>query len=561
MEKEQKKKPAAKAGKVVIINPPEKKINEMFDGARLSPKIRLVLQAKAAKAGIDESVARRIYVRGMQSYNQLDETDLTPDQLAMNRVNSFIAHGAAFIEDADLIDISEKVGMKGTGGAMRPHIKREKSPYNNRTMFHVVDAKGNRKFSTGDEMEARRHLASKYRSYMGEEVVQEMQLKPSKRLIGTDSLVKTYKDDTPGEQTKVVKEANKMKGEDPCWDGYKMVGQKKKGGKEVPNCVPESVEMFEAAYKGNIGMMELVKFHREASPDQKRQFQRHVEKGQHKHAWKLVQHVTKTKLVGKEFGEQHEAMFTNLIVELKTSTLQSYLDKQKQRKSPGTIEGAGKRFANQQKATTKIHQQELKRIGESQEVEEGLKHKVAAAALGAAMALGGSQAHARVTPGGMSFAQHMSQHMQKHKAENPKPTAEKPAAEKKKGPAFSKEYLQKVSQGKHPRPMVSKEKADELLKKHYSEEVVLDETPAWTRKEGKNPKGGLNRKGIASYRAENPGSKLSMAVTTKPSKLKKGSKAANRRKSFCARMSGVEGPMEKNGKPTRKALALRKWNC
>ena len=89
----------------------------------------------------------------------------------------------------------------------------------------------------------------------------------------------------------------------------------------------------------------------------------------------------------------------------------------------------------------------------------------------------------------------------------------------------------------------------------------LYETAAWRRKEGKDPKGGLNRKGIASYRREHPGSKLSMAVTTKPSKLKPGSKAANRRKSFCARMGGMKGPMKKDGKPTRKALALRKWNC
>ena len=89
----------------------------------------------------------------------------------------------------------------------------------------------------------------------------------------------------------------------------------------------------------------------------------------------------------------------------------------------------------------------------------------------------------------------------------------------------------------------------------------LYETAAWRRKEGKDPKGGLNRKGIMSYRREHPGSKLSMAVTTKPSKLKPGSKAANRRKSFCARMGGMKGPMRKNGKPTRKALALRKWNC
>lgn len=91
---------------------------------------------------------------------------------------------------------------------------------------------------------------------------------------------------------------------------------------------------------------------------------------------------------------------------------------------------------------------------------------------------------------------------------------------------------------------------------------VLYETAAWRRKEGKSKTGGLNAKGVASYRREHPGSKLQTAVTTKPSKLKPGSKAAKRRKSFCARMSGVKGPMKKpNGKPTRKALALRKWNC
>jgi hypothetical protein len=90
----------------------------------------------------------------------------------------------------------------------------------------------------------------------------------------------------------------------------------------------------------------------------------------------------------------------------------------------------------------------------------------------------------------------------------------------------------------------------------------LLETAAWRRSAGKSKKGGLNAKGVASYRRENPGSKLQMAVTTKPSKLKPGSKAAKRRKSFCARMGGVKGPMKKpNGKPTRKALALRKWNC
>jgi hypothetical protein len=87
----------------------------------------------------------------------------------------------------------------------------------------------------------------------------------------------------------------------------------------------------------------------------------------------------------------------------------------------------------------------------------------------------------------------------------------------------------------------------------------LYETAAWRRKEGKSASGGLNAKGIASYRRENPGSKLKKAVT---GKVKPGSKAAKRRKSFCARMGGMKGAMKKpNGEPTRKALALRKWKC
>jgi hypothetical protein len=90
----------------------------------------------------------------------------------------------------------------------------------------------------------------------------------------------------------------------------------------------------------------------------------------------------------------------------------------------------------------------------------------------------------------------------------------------------------------------------------------MAKTAAWTRKEGKSKSGGLNAKGVASYRRENPGSKLKMAVTTKPSKLDPDSKDAKRRKSFCARMSGMPGPMkDEKGRPTRKALSLRKWNC
>jgi len=90
----------------------------------------------------------------------------------------------------------------------------------------------------------------------------------------------------------------------------------------------------------------------------------------------------------------------------------------------------------------------------------------------------------------------------------------------------------------------------------------LWETEAWQRANHHDHTNGLSQKAVNSYRREHPGSKLKTAVTTKPSKLKAGSKAAKRRKSFCARMGGNKGPMKKpNGKPTPKALALRRWHC
>jgi hypothetical protein len=95
--------------------------------------------------------------------------------------------------------------------------------------------------------------------------------------------------------------------------------------------------------------------------------------------------------------------------------------------------------------------------------------------------------------------------------------------------------------------------------------VKKAKTGAWQRKEGKNPSGGLNAKGVASYRAQNPGSKLKTAVTTKPSKLKPGSKSAKRRKSFCSRMSGMKKKLTSaktaNDPNSRINKSLRKWNC
>jgi hypothetical protein len=83
----------------------------------------------------------------------------------------------------------------------------------------------------------------------------------------------------------------------------------------------------------------------------------------------------------------------------------------------------------------------------------------------------------------------------------------------------------------------------------------MAKSPAWQRKEGKDPTGGLNAKGRASAKREGMNLKP-------PAPNPKNKKDAGRKKSFCARMGGMPGPMkDEKGRPTRKALALKKWNC
>jgi hypothetical protein len=91
-------------------------------------------------------------------------------------------------------------------------------------------------------------------------------------------------------------------------------------------------------------------------------------------------------------------------------------------------------------------------------------------------------------------------------------------------------------------------------------EDVVDED--WKKVNQHDKTDGMSKKAVKAYRNEHPGSKLQTAVTKKPSELKAGSKDAKRRKSFCARMSGMKGPMkDEHGKQTPKAKALARWNC
>ena len=105
-------------------------------------------------------------------------------------------------------------------------------------------------------------------------------------------------------------------------------------------------------------------------------------------------------------------------------------------------------------------------------------------------------------------------------------------------------------------------------KKPYSpgscvKEEQVDED--WQKVNKSDRTDGLSQKAVDAYRRENPGSKLKTAVTKDPSKLKAGSKDANRRKSFCRRMIGMKkrltNPENARDPDSPINKALRRWNC
>ena len=118
-----------------------------------------------------------------------------------------------------------------------------------------------------------------------------------------------------------------------------------------------------------------------------------------------------------------------------------------------------------------------------------------------------------------------------------------------------------------PPPQKIKTNRVMIAMKTTEEYVVEDDMKGMSVKSGhKRPTkagAGMTKKGVEAYRRRNPGSKLKTAVTTKPSKLKKGSKAAKRRKSYCARSAGQMKKFPKAAKDPNSRLrqARRRWNC
>jgi hypothetical protein len=98
----------------------------------------------------------------------------------------------------------------------------------------------------------------------------------------------------------------------------------------------------------------------------------------------------------------------------------------------------------------------------------------------------------------------------------------------------------------------------------FATTTTIMETESWQKANKRDKTDGMSQKAVNSYRREHPGSKLKTAVTTKPSKLKKGSKASKRRKSYCSRSRGqMKMHNISCAKTPDKAIckARRRWNC
>ena len=102
---------------------------------------------------------------------------------------------------------------------------------------------------------------------------------------------------------------------------------------------------------------------------------------------------------------------------------------------------------------------------------------------------------------------------------------------------------------------------DELYVFAVTQETITED---WQKVNKKDKTDGMSKKAVNAYRREHPGSKLKTAVTTKPSKLKRGSKASKRRSSYCSRSKGqMKMHNISCAKTPDKAIckARRRWNC
>lgn len=366
---------------------------------------------------------------------------------------------------------------------------------------------------------------------------------PDNRLDGTTTANIAFRQNTPGQTVSERIIHTKYGGtDDPCWTGYVQKGTKIKNGKVVPNCVPIGEEAG-CPLIDEEGLMDKVYA-------AGRNFADTATLGGYKYARAGVDYTAKN--LGNKLG-----------FNVKPTTYKKELDQEVEKldkdwkQEPGaslagigsamavplagqygagvkTAQGIGGQALDSYGKIVKLYPLVKKALGYENKTKNTEVTRQSKNNLSQGKKLVGEEA-------GCSLIDE-----EKEVWDKPNPV-QKAGKSKKLSPAQKAKAKARAKAAGRPYPNM----VDNIAV--AKEEVELSEkSAAWQRKEGKNPKGGLNEKGRKSYERENPGSDL------KPPQPQGGA----RQRSFCARMGGMPGPMkDSKGRPTRKALALRKWRC
>lgn len=217
-------------------------LQKMLEAILPKDAISESLQKKAAKSGIEFSTLQEVYTRGLNDWKPIGK--MTQEQYAFSRVNSYISAGKAYKVDSDLHEVKT---LDATFSAFVSNLDEDKERLTElSSMSKEKLAKAVHDLKTKGVSDKKLRIIAKKKYMKASET--EKSLDESFNIAYAAGIGVTLTSADLGMQMKgafalhpsVIEEE-----EDPCWDGHKMVGMKKKGKKKVPNCVPEEAEIEE----------------------------------------------------------------------------------------------------------------------------------------------------------------------------------------------------------------------------------------------------------------------------------------------------------------------------
>ena len=232
------------------------------------------LKNKSKKSGISYSILKKVYDRGMAAYKTGHRPGTTAQQWAMARVNSFITKGSGTWGKADK-DLADKVRGEAVSPEQQAAIaiskKKRASEKSVKEWFESNATRAKYQLQHGDDWwwkmnETHDAMLEKLGLCCDDWLNEGKKRYNVKQNVGKSKFVVNFHDGKKKHRDgsdffdieifknkkdlekfeKELKTKGFIKEEGPCWDGYKQVGMKNKGGKQVPNCVPEENNIDEA---------------------------------------------------------------------------------------------------------------------------------------------------------------------------------------------------------------------------------------------------------------------------------------------------------------------------